>query len=302
MIRRPPRSTLFPYTTLFRSARVLTVHARMLFGFGQYEDAQSVGLEALALAEKLDLHTLASDAITTLSGLKRAGPVERLRAALADAVERAASAGAVHAEVRARFLLARSYEDWAEFEDAERWFRSAIEVGARAGIPWAPYAFGSRWQLAWVKVVQGDWDSALELTDVSRENAPAIPAAMLESVRLTVEVARGLDVAERARALRKYWELEGGVAINAVAVELVDAAHRHDADAALASYQHVVDVLSRIWHEWFSARIRIAALTIAAIAESLPHLSAAERASYLVEVDRLHDDGSMVLKMYDDPS
>src|SRR3712207_7486817 len=28
MIRRPPRSTLFPYTTLFRSARVLVDHER----------------------------------------------------------------------------------------------------------------------------------------------------------------------------------------------------------------------------------------------------------------------------------
>src|SRR3712207_7293917 len=28
MIRRPPRSTLFPYTTLFRSVRALPVHAR----------------------------------------------------------------------------------------------------------------------------------------------------------------------------------------------------------------------------------------------------------------------------------
>src|SRR3712207_7554122 len=28
MIRRPPRSTLFPYTTLFRSQRDLDVHAR----------------------------------------------------------------------------------------------------------------------------------------------------------------------------------------------------------------------------------------------------------------------------------
>src|SRR3712207_7025368 len=27
MIRRPPRSTLFPYTTLFRSAREVAVHA-----------------------------------------------------------------------------------------------------------------------------------------------------------------------------------------------------------------------------------------------------------------------------------
>src|SRR2546422_6520073 len=29
MIRRPPRSTLFPYTTLFRSGRALQPHARL---------------------------------------------------------------------------------------------------------------------------------------------------------------------------------------------------------------------------------------------------------------------------------
>src|SRR5437588_9453385 len=29
MLRRPPRSTLFPYTTLFRSCRVTTVHNRI---------------------------------------------------------------------------------------------------------------------------------------------------------------------------------------------------------------------------------------------------------------------------------
>src|SRR3989449_3149503 len=33
MIRRPPRSTLFPYTTLFRS----TLSAGLLFMVGQYE-------------------------------------------------------------------------------------------------------------------------------------------------------------------------------------------------------------------------------------------------------------------------
>src|SRR3989449_6513317 len=31
MIRRPPRSTLFPYTTLFRSAKVLGVPAKFLY-------------------------------------------------------------------------------------------------------------------------------------------------------------------------------------------------------------------------------------------------------------------------------
>src|SRR5256885_9293966 len=32
MIRRPPRSTLFPYTTLFRSHAVALVHERRLLG------------------------------------------------------------------------------------------------------------------------------------------------------------------------------------------------------------------------------------------------------------------------------
>src|SRR2546422_7308112 len=41
MIRRPPRSTLFPYTTLFRSKLfdVLDQHAIALRGLGQHERA-----------------------------------------------------------------------------------------------------------------------------------------------------------------------------------------------------------------------------------------------------------------------
>src|SRR3712207_7322588 len=34
MIRRPPRSTLFPYTTLFRSADAAALHARILVVLG----------------------------------------------------------------------------------------------------------------------------------------------------------------------------------------------------------------------------------------------------------------------------
>src|SRR5256885_12693040 len=36
MIRRPPRSTLFPYTTLFRSADI-PAGARLVFGYGVEE-------------------------------------------------------------------------------------------------------------------------------------------------------------------------------------------------------------------------------------------------------------------------
>src|SRR3712207_8637856 len=45
MIRRPPRSTLFPYTTLFRSARAVPIYQTTSFAFN---DAQhSANLFAL---------------------------------------------------------------------------------------------------------------------------------------------------------------------------------------------------------------------------------------------------------------
>ncbi|GAB3247332.1 helix-turn-helix transcriptional regulator [Nocardioides dilutus] len=283
-------------------AKVLAIHARILSGYGRYDEAQSVGLDALSVAERLDLHELASDVITTLSGLKKAGPKEGLRSALADAVERAVATGAVHAELRARFFMGRSYQDWAELADAERWFRSAMQTAVDAGIPWAPYGFEGRWQLSWVKFVSGEWDEVLDLTDVTGEHAPPIAAALLESVRILVLVARGEPVADRARRLRRFWEQEGGVAIHSASAELTEAGRADDPHAVVAVYRDVVGVLGRIWHEWFSARIRLAATTAGAIADRMPRLSAVERATYLEEVERLFEEGHVVLQKYADPS
>lgn len=280
--------------------KVLVQHARVLSGSGHYDEAQAVGMEALTLAEKLDLHELASEAITTLSGLKKTGPKEGLRAALADAVERAEASGALSSELRARYLLGRSFEDFAEFEETERWFRSAIDRAVRAGTPYAPWGFEARWQLAWVFEVQGRWDEMLVLTDEFQGSPPPIPRALLASLRLRVQHARGLDV--DARELRKFWVREGGVAINAASIEMDAAGRRGDAAGAVEVYDEVVAVLSRIWHEWFSARIRLGAVTIGAVAQAMPGLSAAERASYVARVDRIHADGHVVLDRYSDPS
>src|SRR3712207_7044034 len=62
MIRRPPRSTLFPYTTLFRSARVLVADdnavnrelmVRQLARLGVQADAVATGHEAIRAARGL---------------------------------------------------------------------------------------------------------------------------------------------------------------------------------------------------------------------------------------------------------
>src|SRR5260221_5734085 len=49
MIRRPPRSTLFPYTTLFRSGEVGTTEVAENLSFTQFVACFSINFEALFL-------------------------------------------------------------------------------------------------------------------------------------------------------------------------------------------------------------------------------------------------------------
>src|SRR2546422_6927179 len=53
MIRRPPRSTLFPYTTLFRSRRAaVAVFTRLLVGLDGSPRADSAFEQAVVLAQR----------------------------------------------------------------------------------------------------------------------------------------------------------------------------------------------------------------------------------------------------------
>ncbi len=293
---------LLPQEATTLRAEALAAHARSLAGAGRYEEAQSFGLDALELAERLDLSAVASDAVTTLSGLKRVGPKEALRAALAQAVDGARESGALDTELRGRFHLGRSHEDWGEFEEASRWFSSGIERAEAAGVPWAPYAFEARWQLAWILFVRGEWEEELALIRVGKQSPPPILGALLESLRLQVRLARGEDVTVELLPLRRLWPLEGLLAITTSPLEIEAAGRRGDARGAVAAYDDAVEVMIRIWHQWFGARVRMAAVTLAAIADSLPTLSAVDRAAYLVHAGRVHADGLAVLEGHRDPS
>src|SRR2546422_4418648 len=58
MIRRPPRSTLFPYTTLFRSTTSLNNLANMLSDLGRGEEALAQAQEAVRLRrQRSEEHT-----------------------------------------------------------------------------------------------------------------------------------------------------------------------------------------------------------------------------------------------------
>ncbi|WP_181410701.1 helix-turn-helix transcriptional regulator [Nocardioides humi] len=283
-------------------AKVLATHARILDSYRPdlQDEAESLATEALAMAERLAMPELASDIQTTLSGLGvktvEGTAQDALRRALESAVDSAVRAGAFQAELRGRWLLGRSYQDSADWEQAARWFRSAVDLGERAGLVWAPYSIESRWQLAWVAYALGQWDDVVALVEaVDGLGGPPIPLGIVEPARLAVRAARGADVLTRLQALRALWEDEGGIAVYSAGVEIDVHADRGDATAAIGVYDDVVEVLGRIWGESFGGQIRLAASTLAAIGRALPRASSAERRTLVARADRLLADGEAVL-------
>ncbi|HWJ68336.1 MAG TPA: AAA family ATPase [Nocardioides sp.] len=283
-------------------AKVLATHARILGSFRreQQDEAEWLATEALAMAERLAMPQLASDIVTTLSGLRVQTVVgsdqAALRRALETAVDSAARAGAFRAEMRGRWLLGRSHQDAGDWEQAARWFRSAMEQGEQAGLVWAPFSIEARWQLTWISFVLGAWDDVVDLVEaVGGLSGPPIPRGIVEPARLAVLAARGEDVLDRLRPLRGLWEDEGGIAVYSAGVEIDVLGVHGDAAAAIGVYDEVVEVLGRIWLPLFGGRVRLAASTLAAIARTMPRSSAAERRALLASADRLLGDGEAVL-------
>src|SRR3712207_7096295 len=75
MIRRPPRSTLFPYTTLFRSAAAVGHHGRLAEGLGG-EAVLLAGLDAEDVARQGEGVDLAPPVAEKLGGADRTGRSE----------------------------------------------------------------------------------------------------------------------------------------------------------------------------------------------------------------------------------
>lgn len=282
-------------------AKALALQARLLGSQGpdQIDEAQALGTEALGLAERLAMPVLASELVTTLSGLRVATATgsaqEELRHSLEAAVARAVEADAFRAELRARWLLGRSHHDAGEWEVAASWFTSAVERAVEAGLHWAPFSVDSRWQLAWVQYSTGDWDGVLRTVGASDGiPGPPIPRGVIEGPRLAVRAARGEDVTAQLAALRPLWRDEGGIATYAAGIALEGHARRADATAALATYDDVVDVLSRLWSEHFGARVRLAGQTLVVLGAAVPDVPAAGREELLAGAARLAADAADV--------
>jgi DNA-binding CsgD family transcriptional regulator/tetratricopeptide (TPR) repeat protein len=280
-------------------ARTLGTVARVLGMWGKADEAREIGMEALSLAESHDMPRLASDIRTTLLGLNKHAPIQELSAALEDAARKAAETGAVNAELRALFFLARSYMDRGAQEEATRIFQRAIDRAVSAGMPWAPYAFDARNMLAQVCWFRGEWDRVLQLTDMGGETPPPTAEALLLTHRAAVLSQRGnaegLAIAHR---LRRYWHEDGMVPIFAGGVEIEEAGRTGRPEDALRILQEIIDLLASMWRKTFAARVRLSATTLAALGDSTPAMSTAERTRFLAEGERIFDDALEVLAFH----
>jgi len=244
-------------------ARVLANHTQILYWDNQTEEAERTGLEALAMAERLNLGQVASALVTTLSsaGRMKTSP-SRFRAMMPAAIERTVASGNLAAELQARFILARSYEDDAEWPAAEDAFRAVVELGDRTGRPWAPYAFEARHQLCSVLYVIGRWDEALTIVRTAPPGAPPLHQACLDTIRLAIRQARGERVP--ARIHRQHWPVDALLVSFSGGTEIRGGATAPD---VLRSYADAVEAMSRAWGPGYSAVIRLAATTMGRIAD-----------------------------------
>ena len=281
--------------------RVLANHARVLAGMGHYAEAETVGMEALQPRRAgLDLSGLASEVITTLSGLKRTGPKEGCGRRSRTPSPAPSRPGHCRRSCGLATCSAGPTRTGRSSTRPSGGSAARHRARRRGRHPVRPFAFESRWQAGVGLRRAGRWDEAMALTDVAADNPPPIPRALLAPLRFAIRLARGGTSPPRPargmfwglRRWRRHQRERGG-----------DRRGRSPGDAAAAveAYDEVVSVLSRIWHEWFSARIRLGS-DHRRRRPAVPSMSAAERASYAERVDRINADGHVVLDRYPDPS
>jgi DNA-binding CsgD family transcriptional regulator len=150
--------------------------------------------------------------------------------------------------------------------------------------------------------MRGDWEEALSIADFSAEDPPPTPRAMLEAVALAVAAGRG-DVAALSRmpAIRERWHREGMIAVvgGGAAIEMLS--RRDGATAALSMYADICAVLTPLWTRDFGARLRLATLALAALADEAPRTPTAARDQVRASAAELVQDAERVLADHGDP-
>ena len=273
------------------------MHAQALIWDGRFDEARRAADEAIELADQLGLPRLAADVGLTLTWLSQHLDLgESSRADLKRIIADAKARGDVLSEMRGYQRCGGLEYDYGELAAAQSNFMEAARLAREIGRPWTIQGISGRMQGAVMAYMRGEWDEALAIADYSNEDPPPTPRAMLDAVAMTVAAGRG-DVGALGRfsGLRERWHREGLVAVvgGGAAIELRSL--RDGAAAAVATYDDICVVLTPLWGESFGARLRLATLALATLADEAPRTSTAARDDVRSTAARLRADAEKVL-------
>ena len=278
-------------------ARILSMHAMALIWDGDFDEARSRADEAIELAEQLDLPRVAADVGVTLTWLSQhldlgEGSRAELKRIIAEAQER----GDVLSEMRG-FLRCGGLEyDYGELAAAQSNFLQAAHLAREIGRPWTIQGIAGRMQGALMAYMRGEWDEALAIADFRDEDPPPTARVMLEAVSFLVAAGRGdVSVLSRFPGLRERWHREGLVAVTVGGAAMELQSLRDGAAIAVATYDDVCRVLTPLWGESFGARVRLATIALAALADGAPRTPTAARDDVRATAARLVADADQVL-------
>ena len=279
-------------------ARMLATHAQALVWDDRFDEARVAVDETIELADRLGLPRLAADASMTLTWLSQHLDFgEGTRAELKRIIEEALATGDMLNALRGTTRLGGLEYDYGQLASAQEAFRRAVGLAARVGRPWAVQGIVARTQAGVVATMRGRWDEALAIADYGDEDPPPTARAMLDSVVLAVAAGRGEVAAlERFPAIRERWHREGLITVvgGGAAIELVS--RRDGPVAAVAMYDDICAVLVPLWSETFGARLRLATLAVAALADAAPRTPSASRDEVRSTAGRLAADARRVVE------
>ncbi len=279
-------------------ARILGIHAHMQAWQDDVEGARRSADEALELADELGLPRLAADVGMTLTVLSQHLDLgEASRTELKRIIAEAQVRGDVMSELRGYARTGGIEYDYGALAEAQAAYSSAARLAREIGRPWTMYGISGRMQAAVMALMRGHWDEALSIADHTGEDPPPTPRAMLESVAVAVAAGRGeVSALSRLPALRERWHREGMIAIvgGGAAIELLST--RDGAAAAVALYDDICGVLSPLWSPEFGARLRLATLAVAALADEAPRTATGARDEARATTARIVAEAERVLE------
>lgn len=261
-------------------AHILTVHARATADRARDDEAARWADEALAIARELSLPAVATDATLLLAKLnERAGDPHSAEVAITKAIEEAAAAGESLAEVRGLFNLASLHYGQGRLRPAIDLYAEAARRAAAIGRQWAPYGMDAVVFGAIATHVNGDWQAAAEMIDVTGQSPPELAGALLASIGLEIAAGRGqVDTLSAMPRLRGLWHLDGLIAITSGAAAIELYGQSGQIEEAIAVHADAVATVTAMWQRMgFQARVRLAALLLGQLATEVTTASVTQR-------------------------